>query len=237
MGGVTDIDPWTLYTDTRDRLIALVRPLTAGQARQPVALTPGWTIADVVAHVCGLNADVAAGMREGLGTDERTAHQVETRAGQTVGEMCDEWLGHADAMGQAISDNRYFGLRLAADLVVHLHDVQHTLGEPIDREDEATISGGRTYAARTPERLAEATGVTMMIELSDGTTYGPSGDGASPSGSPGLVLRATPYDFLRSVTGRRSRAQVQAMDWSADPSPVLDHFSPYGPLRSIDADI
>jgi hypothetical protein len=29
--------------------------------------------------------------------------------------------------------------------------------------------------------------------------------------------------------GRRSRAQLAALDWSGDPSPVLDHLTFFGP--------
>ncbi len=225
---------WALYADTRDRLLALVRPLSAEEAARPVPLTSGWTIAAVAAHVCGLNADVAAGMREGLGTDERTAHQVAIRAGRSVDEVCDEWLGHAPAMERAIGDDPFFGRRLAADLVVHLHDVEHALGRSVDPDDEATRSGARTYAARTPDRLAAVAHIAVTIELSDGSRFAPTDQRFGPEA---LILRAAPYDFLRSVTGRRSRRQVAALDWSGDPTAVLDHLCPYGPLRSTDAEI
>ncbi len=235
-------DGWTIYADTRDRLIDLVRPLgddgaaSGAAAGIVVPLTPGWTIADVVAHVCGLNADIAAGMREGLGTDERTAHQVASRAGMSVAEVCDEWLGHEPAMRALIDDDDFYGRRLAADLVVHLHDVQHALGRPVTTDDAATISGGRTYAARTPDRLVDVASVSMAIELDDGSRFEPR-DTPDSDAPVGLVLRASPYDFLRSVTGRRSTSQARALDWSADPTPVLDHLCPYGPLRPTDADI
>jgi hypothetical protein len=234
---VPEADAWTLYANTRDRLIALVRPLTTGETEAVVPITPGWSIADVVAHVCGLNADIAAGMREGLGTDERTAHQVETRAGDNVATVCDEWMGHGPAMQAAIGENEFLGRRLAADLVVHLHDLQHALDQPIDRDDEATVSGGRTYAARTPDRLVELTSVVVAIELTDGSRFepGPVDDAASSPAPVDLTLRATPYDFLRSVTGRRSRREVLELQWSGDPAPILDVFSPYGPLRTSDA--
>jgi hypothetical protein len=39
---------------------------------------------------------------------------------------------------------------------------------------------------------------------------------------------------LRWRTGRRSRAQLAAMDWSGDLTPVLDHLYTFGPA---DADI
>lgn len=37
-----------------------------------------------------------------------------------------------------------------------------------------------------------------------------------------LVLRTTRFDTLRWRLGRRSRAQLARLDWSADPQPVLD---------------
>jgi hypothetical protein len=33
-------------------------------------------------------------------------------------------------------------------------------------------------------------------------------------------------------TGRRSRAQLAAMDWSDDPTPVLDHLYMFGPAET-----
>ena len=78
-----------------------------------------------------------------------------------------------------------------------------------------------------------------MIELSDGSRFEPrEPDGRTGSAGPvTLVLRATPYDFLRSVTGRRSEREVRALDWSGDPSPILDQLSPYGRLRTADAGV
>ena len=233
-------DPWTLYSNTRDRFIALVRPLDLTAAEQVVPLTPGWTIRDVLAHLVGLNADVADGMREGMGTDERTAHQVASRSERTVVQLCEEWLGLARPMEAAVAEDGFFGRRLSADLVVHLHDVQHALGVAIDRTDEATVSGGHTYAIRIPGLVEAATGVRLMIDLGDGARFEPDATepGASAGGSArSLTLRATPYDVLRSVTGRRSRAQVRDLDWDGNPEPVLDHLCPYGPLRSEPAAI
>ena len=230
---MTAVDASALYASTRDRFIALVRPLDATEAEAVVPLTPGWTVRQVLAHVCGLNADVAAGMREGLGTDERTAHQVMVRADDAVAAICDEWLTYAEAMEALVAENDFFGRRLAADLVVHLHDVQHALGVEIDRHDEATVSGGRTYATHMPDRWVDATGMRVAIDLGDGSHFEPT-DGA---GEQGVGLQATPYDFLRSVTGRRSRSQVEALGWTGDPANLLDRFSPYGPLRTVDAEV
>lgn len=224
-----------LYSGLRDEVIALVRPLASTDLERSVPLTPGWTVREVVAHVCGLNADIAAGARTELGTAESTRRQVDRRAHQSIGETCDEWVSCAAGMRKAIDEDPFFGRRLAADLVVHLHDLQHCLGRSIDRSSVGSVSGGQTYAARIGDRWVGIGGVWVAIELSDGTRFEPT---SPPSdGMETLTLRATPYDVLRSVTGRRSRRQVRALDWSGDPDGLIDVFSPYGPLRNEDADV
>lgn len=224
-------DPWVLYPELREQMIALVRSLSDDELATTVPLTPGWTIAQVVAHLSGLNADVIGGAVEGLGTDERTSAQVSTRADMTVNEICDEWQAYDEAMAKTTADVPLLERRLAADLVIHLQDVQHGLGLPINQNDEATISAAQVYALRIPERWTATTGLNVAIELADGYRVGPD------DGSEDLTLRCTPYDFLRSVSGRRSRSQVEALDWSGDASVVLDHFSPYGELGADDASV
>ncbi|MEM9652879.1 MAG: maleylpyruvate isomerase N-terminal domain-containing protein, partial [Actinomycetota bacterium] len=161
----TAVASWDLYRETRDRFISLVRPLDDDRASTVVPITPGWTVAEVLAHLCGLNSDVADGLREGLGTDERTALHVSSREGRTVAEVCTEWIGHGAAMVGAINEDPFFGRRLAADLVVHLHDVQHALDQPIDRGDDATVSGGRTYALRMVDEYLDSSNVNLDLDF------------------------------------------------------------------------
>lgn len=224
-------DTWVLYPELRNRVIALVRSLNDEELNRTVPLTAEWTVAEVVAHVSGLNADVVAGAREGLGTDERTAAQVSSRASMTPVEVCDEWLGYDQVLRATTAEIPLMEQRLAADLVIHLHDMQHALGHPIEEGDAATISAAHVYAMRSPERWAGLSGINVAIELNDGYWAGPD------DGSADVTLRATPYDFLRSVAGRRSRRQVEALGWSTSAAAVLDHFSPYGELGTVDASV
>jgi len=130
-------EPWVLYPELREQLITLVLSLDADDRARTVPLTPGWTIEQVVAHLCGLNADVIAGVVEGLGTDERTSAQVSSRAGRSLEEVCEEWRGHDKAMQAVTAEVPLLEQRLAADLVIHLQDVQHALGLAVDETDVA----------------------------------------------------------------------------------------------------
>ena len=227
-------DPWAQYADSRDRCIRLLRSLDAEQAATRVPFSPEWTVADVASHLCGLNAEVASGRLVGLGTDERTAHQVGARRGRSLDEICDEWLSHEDVMQVAIAAAPFFGTRLAADLIVHLHDIRHALGLAIDRDDEATASAAHCYALNLEQRVRERLGTGIEVALSDGTRFSASGNAV---GAP-VSLRATPYDFLRSVTGRRSRRQIETLDWVGDPTEILDQaWSSYGALPTDDVEV
>ncbi len=49
---------------------------------------------------------------------------------------------------------------------------------------------------------------------------------------PKYACALTRFEALRWRTGRRSRAQLAAMDWSDDPTPVLDHLYLFGPAAA-----
>jgi len=215
-----------LYHQTTDRLVNLLEG--RGVEHEIVPLTPQWRIIDVVAHLTGLASDIAGGMRQGMGANENTARQVQSRKNSSLEELFAEWRTYRSELTEAFAADPFFGQRLASDLIVHVHDIELALGLEPDPDDVATINGGETYAAPTPDRLASV--APLRIELSTGASYGPPDGGAE---DPGVVtLRATPYDFLRAVTGRRSRSQVAAMSWHPGPAPsaVLDQLCPYGPL-------
>ncbi|MCP5027315.1 MAG: maleylpyruvate isomerase family mycothiol-dependent enzyme [Actinomycetia bacterium] len=214
-----------LYPDTRDELIELARSLTPEQAETIIPLTPDWRVKDAVAHVCGIIADILAGRLEGLGSDEWTAAQVADRADATIDQICDEWLSYALEFGERLAAEPFLGVRLTGDLIVHIQDIQDALGIEQDVGSVATTVGAHRYVPQLQERVHEQLGIGLDVELTDGTSW------PAPGAYQRVSLRATPHDFLRSVTGRRTRAEVEALDWTGDPTEILDGaFTSYGKL-------
>ena len=122
------------------------------------------------------------------------------------------------------------GVRITGDLVLHLQDVQHALGFDIDGGDLATRLGAHRYVPSLQERATEQIKLGVAVELTDGKTY-PAPDSASEI----VALRCSSYDFLRSVTGRRSRRQVEALDWDGDSTALLNSaWNTYGDMRTDD---
>lgn len=46
------------------------------------------------------------------------------------------------------------------------------------------------------------------------------------------MLRTDRFEAFRWRLGRRSRAQLAGMDWTGDPSPILDDLVIFGPADS-----
>lgn len=222
---------WQRYAAPRDEFVELIRSLDDEQLTTRVPMCPAWTVLDVTRHVCGLNAELVAGVSGRLGSDEATARQVADRAAASASDVCDEWLGYGPEMEAICTAEPLWATRLSADLVVHFHDVRHALGLPIERHDDATIAAAHQYVDVFQQRVGEISKVGVTVELTDG--FRRPADPALPDS--GVVLRTAPYDFLRSYTGRRSRRQVEQLGWGGDPSSILDEaWSPYGSFQPAD---
>ena len=226
-------DAVALYADARSTAIEMFRSLSEEEADTEVPLNSPWRVSDVAAHVCGIVDDVLSGNVEGLGTDPWTAAQVEKRAGRSLEQVCDEWQDYSERVDAMIADNPVFGMRLTGDLIIHIHDVQHAVDLTIDRGDFPTRVAAHRYVQPLQERALEQMDLAVTVALTDGDTYS-APEGATES----IGLRTSSYDFLRSVTGRRSRAQVEALDWDGDPAALLDRaWDTYGPMQELDVSV
>ena len=69
--------------------------------------------------------------------------------------------------------------------------------------------------------------VPLRVVVEDETyDLGPEGGAA---GDAAIVLRTGRFEALRWRMGRRSAAQLAALDWAGDPAPVLDDLVVFGP--------
>lgn len=225
----TDANPHVLYSEARDELIAALVALDDAAASRLVPSCPEWTVKDVAAHLCGLNAEKLAGVQGRLGTDEATVRQVADRSGMTLPQIVDEWRALAEPIRELMATDQVTATAFLADLVVHVYDLAEVLGQTAAAAAAATPISAHRYVPLLQERVAERMALALDIELTDGTAW-PAPEGSADQH---VTLRATPHDFLRSVTGRRTRADVEALDWSVDPAEILDNaWNQYGPFRA-----
>jgi uncharacterized protein (TIGR03083 family) len=204
-----------LYQETRGRIAGLVTSLDETALSTSVGACPGWSVRDVVAHVTAVAEDWASRRLTGPPTDEQTAMHVARFNGCHIAEILAVWAAAAaqlDQMAESASVEPPLG-----DIACHEHDIRSAIGRPGARD-----SGAVWF---TSDRLLDSlrTPVPLQVIVEDEQYR------SGPDDEPELTLRTTRFDALRWRTGRRSRAQLAAMEWSGDPAAVLDHLCLFGP--------
>ncbi len=208
-----------MYRSGRERALVLGRSLSEEQGGGVVPATPEWTVKDNFAHMAGVADDLLNGRLEGVATDPWTAAQVAARRDRSLAEVLDELeaLGPGmDALVEALGDA--VDPRLFLDQWTHEQDVRGAVGIPGGADAEVVawsaplvLSG---WASAIGRRALPA------ITLRCGELEVPTGEDATGS------LSVDSFTALRVVTGRRSRAQLAALDWQgiADPEAYFEHL-------------
>ncbi len=210
-----------LYREARERLTRVAASVDDDSV--PVPATPGWTLHDVVAHVTGAAEDAASGRVPTAGpTPEWTAGHVARGGDATTSELLDRWAVASPAV-EALLDRTPIW-PLVFDATAHEHDVRGAVGDRGARDSVGVVLGAKlllgTLTVEAPLRV-----VTEHHDVRVGPEH------ADPERAEHVLLRTTDFEAFRWRLGRRSRAQLAAMDWSADPEPFLDHLCVFGPAE------
>ncbi len=216
--GAAKPDLSALYQDTQARLAALVAGLDAAALATPVPACPGWSVQDVVAHELAVTQDALAGRLTGPPTEEQTAAQVARFRGHDIGDMLAAWAVTAPQFGEIAAAFEVWPAVI--DIVSHEQDIRGALGRPGGRDCEAV----RLCAGGLISYLTPPAPVRVIVEDAEFRVGPDDGDE--------LTLLTCRFEALRWRMGRRSRAQLAALDWSGDPAPVLDHLTIFGPTAS-----
>lgn len=220
MGEVADA-----YRGCRERVIEIVHALDGPETKVTVPACPGWTVHDVVAHLCGNLADAVAGRLEGAGTDERTHEQVATRRQCSTSDVIREWNEHAEVIEPLMDGAGEIGRQGVADAVTHEHDIRAAVGAPGARGSDAVRIGLAFGASRLIDSAA-ARGATVHVRTTDGWELGP--DDAD------VVLTGERFELLRALLGRRTIHQLRRLEWKGDCDIAIPAFW-WGPLRAPNA--
>jgi uncharacterized protein (TIGR03083 family) len=211
-----------LYRETRERLGARVAGLDDAAARTPVDACPGWDVRAVVSHLTGIVADLQAGRLDGVGTDEWTAAQVSARSDLPMATIVAEWNEKAPALEQQLATwPEDVAGQLLSDATSHELDVRGALGDRDARDTECIRYTFERYAGRLGTRVTEAGLPAVCVVAGEQTVVAGEGDAE-------VTVRGPTFELVRALAGRRSAAQIRALDWDGDCSPYLAVFSGYG---------
>jgi uncharacterized protein (TIGR03083 family) len=237
------------YIEVQDRWLAALAGPAQGTARAtavgtPVPACPQWTVRHVTAHVTGLAEDATTGSfpeidlleqwRDDTVAAERdamTARQVERAGTEPLDDLIARWRAAAAQLAPMLRgdapfpDGAPFGLSaiLVTDVTVHAQDVFAALGAPQLRDGAAVSIAIAAYGFGVDYRV-RALRLPALTIAYDGKER-VLGD---PDGARGARVAASRYEIMRTLAGRRSRAQIAAFDWQGDPGPYLAIIPAYG---------
>lgn len=200
-----DADVVSAYIGVRSRVVALLRELPEGEATSVVPSCPDWNVAELVSHVVGVVDDILENRMEGVTTDPWTQAQVDRLRGLSLVQLAD----HYEAGGARFDPILPFvpspvNSQLVMDAVTHEHDLREAVGRPGAQDSKAV-------------KVA----VGWLLNMADGS-------------EPGLAAQllatgVSEYDLLRSLSGRRTAAQIAAVGLPAERIVALLQGSPLKP--------
>jgi uncharacterized protein (TIGR03083 family) len=205
------------YRESRERLAEFVR-FHRGSDATPVPATPGWTVHDVIAHLTGVAEDLASGTPPTGGPSaEWTAGHVARGEGVSTEQLLQRWAAVSPAV-ESIVDKGVWPPVM--DAVSHEHDVRAAFGDTSGRDGEFVVIAAKvllgTLHLQRP-LIIETEAKQIRVGPADGDP---------------VTLRTTSWEAFRFRLGRRSPAQLAAMDWSGDPAPFLDALCIFGPAAA-----
>jgi uncharacterized protein (TIGR03083 family) len=222
---VTGVSRGRIYADVRGRIAAIVQELSPEELNRKVPATPAWTAKDVVAHLVGVVADITSGNLEGAGSERWTALQVEARRERSLEALLDEWAGGAPAveefLDQAPPD---MSAILISDCYAHEQDIRGGTGRPGARDDAALLIALDFQIDNLGWRLKEQGLPGLKLRTGDRVWQ------TAALGVAAIVTAPDPFELLRCLHGRRSRAQLAALTWEGEgPDRYLDAFTRFPP--------
>jgi uncharacterized protein (TIGR03083 family) len=222
------MDLAALYADTQGRVLALVEPLDPATLATRVPGTPKWTIRELVTHVTGVCADLAAGNTEGAATERWTGRQVAARRDDPFPSVLAEWRDRAPALIDLLATPGQVDAA-AFDLLTHEHDLRGALGLA-GPSDPAAVLGVTSRVTGRVGHLVGKNGLATLHLACDECAW----DCGEPGSDPGPSGRAPLFEWFRALFGRRSAAQILTYQWDGDPSPYFDLLNLFGPLPGCD---
>ena len=225
MANDTHLQP---YLDVVDRVSQLASSASHSQLTSPVPACPDWTAQQLLSHLAGLTEDWVDGNLDNYASALWTQAQADRYADQPINELLAAW--HAAAERFALIMDSPLGATPSrwtfGDAVTHEADLRPILAAGTRPPAEATALGVQAGIGRWRQQLATAGVDPLDVVATDLRTWA-VGDPDARGDGPVATVTTTAYELFRALFGRRSRAQMEAWDWTTDPANYLDVDLPF----------
>ncbi len=204
------------YREVRVHLLEVVRSRDAADLETIAPATPEWRVRDVIAHLAGICDDIVHGNMDGRATDPWTAAQVAKRRDWGLQQLIDDWNEHAVVIESQMNDWGPGMGQMVFDAFTHDQDVRGALDEPRARDGAAAeiafswmVPNLQPPADVSPDDPRLRPTLRLLTEVGEFDILGPR--------PPATAVHLSRFEFLRVITGRRSRRQIEALAWEGEP--------------------
>ncbi|MDH6128776.1 maleylpyruvate isomerase family mycothiol-dependent enzyme [Kitasatospora sp. GP82] len=184
---------------------------------------PQWTVRDMVAHlvvVCGVVTSDA--VTDPASIPAAVAESVQAHEGVGVAELLVEWEQLAERI-EALAERDGRRARVVTmDAFTHEVDLRQVLDAPVPADHPAYPVAFEVLT----DGLSASVNANGLPAFS---LRAPGAEWTVGEGAPVATLRGSRHDLHRSLAGRRTAAQIAALDWSAPAEPWLQAFA-WGPF-------
>ena len=180
------------YAELRVRVTEMMSGISHERERTIVPHCPQWTVKDCLAHMIGVPEDVISGQMDGVATDAWTDRQVQRHAQDSVEDLLAIWETNAPVFATILPHIPQPVLsQFMFDQTTHEHDIRAALKLPGARD---------TLAVDVAEGfLRNSLSLNNDLSIAEMATHPLTG-----------------FEFLRSLSGRRSRNQISRNGFNID---------------------
>ena len=172
------------YTELRARVTEMMQSLTLEQAQAIVPHCPQWTVKDCLAHMIGVPEDVINGQMEGVASEAWTNRQVQRHAEDSVSDLLSIWETNAPVFARILPNIPQPVIsQFMFDQTTHEHDIRRAVSKPGARD-------------------------TLAVAVAEGFIRNSLAQQSDPAIAQLANHKLTGFEYLRSLSGRRSRAQI-----------------------------
>ena len=172
------------YKELRARVTEMMQSLTLEQAQTTVPHCPQWTVKDCLAHMIGVPEDVINGQMDGVASEAWTNRQVQRHAQDSVADLLAVWESNAAVFAKILPNIPQPVIsQFMFDQTTHEHDIRRAVSQPGARD-------------------------TLAVAVAEGFIRNSLAQQSDPAIAQLANHKLTGFEYLRSLSGRRSRAQI-----------------------------
>jgi uncharacterized protein (TIGR03083 family) len=232
---MTSTDYSAAHKDAFERMEGLFRTLSDRELETVVPACPHWSVLDVARHLTGLAVDCSTETLpapEDWEEEVMDRRHVDARRDLRLSEVLAEWKKASPGFEKTLAniDPRMAGA-LVGEYACHEHDVRGAVGRPGARSSLGTVVATDVFVNALLHRVGAAGLPALQVHAGE-RVWGPA---------PGVAITEVggdPFELFRTVTGRRTAEQIQALDWHSPAgggNVYLTVFSAFGiPESAID---